>query len=232
MGVMKRTAVTILLGLFASVLIAGHSETENLGRSVERPDIYTAAILTPQALTLKFELGRVPGYSHPYGPAEPVSATAWAQIDLTSAVWTSIDDLELGPFQSGRDLQTATVRDDLDAFASLLRSGQSIELVHAEPIVVWVDSSRPTVAQLGAAAKDVLRANAAARRSVALPYNRFGCIALVVVQDDGSARATLIDPPWRARREWWHGPVQAALYPVKLARVGLYYLACLFAGCH
>lgn len=97
---------------------------------------------------------------------------------------------------------------------------------------MWAERGRPTVAQLGAAAKDVLRASAAARKNVALPYNRFGCIALLVIQDDGSARVTLIDPPWRDYREWWHRPVQAALYPVKVAGAGLVVLACVFGGCH
>lgn len=93
-----KTAVAILLGLFASWPIARHCDLENLGRGVERPDLYTAAMLTSQGLMLKFELGRVPGYSHPYGFAESVGPTAWAQIDLKSAVWTSIDDVDLGRF--------------------------------------------------------------------------------------------------------------------------------------
>ena len=204
----------------------------DLGRGVERPETYVAAALSPQALLLKFELGRIPAYRHPYGLVERRGATAWAQVELNSATWTSIDDAKLGAFQSSRDLQAAPIRDDLEALPSLFRDAQPLDIVHAEPVVLWIDRGRPTVAQLEASAKEVLRAAAAAHKSVVLPYNRFGCIALLIAEADGTTRVTLIDPPWRDYQEWWHEPVQTALYPVRLAGASLYFLACVFGGCH
>jgi hypothetical protein len=233
LGLMNRSAIGVIaLAAFASWPTVAHCDMEDIGRGVERPETYAAAVLTPQALLLKFKLGRIPGYRHPYGFVEGPGATAWAQVNLDSAVWTSIDDTKLGAFQSGRDLQTAPIRDDLEAFPSLSSTGQPLEVVHSEPIVMWVDHSKPTVAQLEASAKEVLRAAAVAHKSVVLPYNRSGCIALLVTGADGAARVTLIDPPWREYHEWWHKPVQIALYPVRLASAGLYVLACMFGGCH
>lgn len=222
----------IALAALASWPTVAHCGMEDIGRGVERPETYTSAVLTPQALILKFELGRIPGYRHPYGFVVRAGDTAWAHIDLKSVAWTSIDDAKLGAFQSGQNLQAAPIRDDLEAFPSASSTGKPLEVIHSKPIVLSFDHSKPTVAQLEASAKEVLHTAASAHKSAVLQYNRFGCIALLVTEADGAARVTLIDPPWREYHEWWHSPVQIVLYPVRLAGAGLYVLACMFGGCH
>lgn len=230
-GNMNRSGLWVIaLTVFASWPTVALGDMEDIGRGVERPETYAAAVVTPQTLLLKFELGRIPGYRHPYGFVEGHGTTAWAQVNLGSAVWTSLDETKLGAYQSGFVLQTAAIRDDLEAYSSLSSTGQPLEIVHSEPIVMWIDQSKPSVAQLEASAKDVLRTAASAHKSVVLPYNRFGCIALLVTGADGVARVTLINPPWRDYHEWWYKPVQIALYPVRLVRSIFYVLASILGG--
>jgi hypothetical protein len=187
-----------------------------------------SAGLLSESLVLDFELGRVPGYRHPYGPVEQRGKRAWAQIDLASASWKSLDDTTLGAFESGPNHQSAPIRDDLELLGPLLHAAQPLEIIHAEPIVLWVDRSKPTVSQLQENTKIVLRAAAAAGKNVVLPYNNYGCIALMLTDKNGSARVTLINPPWR---EYEVAPVRAATYPLRVIGAGVFMLGCMFGGC-
>jgi hypothetical protein len=213
------------------------ADLEDLGRGIERPAVYTRAALDGEHLLVRFDLARVPGYRHPYGLAEAAAAPAWAEITLAGRRWQPVAAIEPGPFQANLDLERAAVQDDLAAFDARAASAAAIRILAAEPIILWGEYERvrrgaPTVEQAAAAIRETLGAAAARGEDALLQYNQFGSFALLRHDPQHGARVTLIDPPHRFYRTWWHGAARVALYPVALAGAGLYVIGCLLGGCH